>query len=80
MDKYLTTKEAANYLSIPLKTLYFYIHKNQIKHYKTGDKLKCRVLFKTVDLDNFLTPVEVHHSADEKANEYISSNPTESLA
>jgi len=80
MKAYLTTKEAAEYLNIPLKTLYFYIHKKIITFYKTGNKGNCTTLFKPADLDNFLVRNEAQPTAEQKADEYLKLHPTERIS
>ncbi len=79
MKAYLNTKEAAEYLNIPLKTLYFYIHKKVITFYKTGNSGNCTTLFKPADLDNFLVRNEAQPTPEQKADEYLRLHPTERL-
>lgn len=76
---YLTTKEAAEYLNIPVQTLRFYIHKKKINYYKTGDQTQCRTFFKTEDLDNFLIRKVAGKTAEQKADEYLKLHPTDRL-
>lgn len=49
--EHLTFKEAAAYLGIPEPTLYGYVHKGIIKHYKLNNR---RLYFKRSELDEFI--------------------------
>ena len=79
-NTYLTTKEAAEYLRIPVQTLRFYIHKKKINYYKTGDGAQCRTLFKKDDLDNFLIRKVTGKTPEQKADEYLKLHPTERMS
>lgn len=47
---YLTVDETAEYLRLKTSTIYNYVHKSKIAHYKMGS----RVFFKVEDLDEFV--------------------------
>jgi len=49
-NKYITVKEAADYLRINTRTLQTWIHDGKIKYYKPSKK----ILFKESDLEIFI--------------------------
>lgn len=54
-NQLLDAVQAADYLKIPLKTLYQFTHKNKVRYHKLGRHL----LFHTKDLDELLA--SCHH-------------------
>ena len=48
---WMTVEEAASYLRLQVSTIYSYLHKRVLKHYKLRGR---RIYFKKEDLDNFI--------------------------
>jgi excisionase family DNA binding protein len=48
---WMTVEEAASYLRLKVSTIYSYLHKRVLKHYKLRGR---RIYFKKEDLDRFV--------------------------
>lgn len=58
----LTPKEAANILRLNVRTFYKMVHTEKIHHFRVGRKM----LFKNIDIENFLNQKSSNSHPNEK--------------